>query len=173
MAIDFGTDVNRERPRGFQNAQELYDLRQRPELLVPLAYLLRENGCLDQTFTSIAARPVAAQWEFAHIVDGLLKLPEPPTALFCFDYETAVLAVRALVQLGFTPGKQVSVVGFDAPNSVCVSRITSAIQPAGEIGALAAELLLERIGDQRAKPRSVRLSAQLVPGDTSGPPIQP
>ncbi|NLG78223.1 MAG: LacI family transcriptional regulator [Firmicutes bacterium] len=111
---------------------------------------------------SVAASPVAAQ-----------KLPEPPTALFCFGYQTAVLAVRALVQLGLTPGKQVSVVGFDAPNSICVPRITSVIQPAGEMGALAAELLLERIADQRAKPRSARLSAQLVHGDTSGPPIQP
>lgn len=173
MAIDFGTDVNRERPRGFQNAQKLYDLRQRPELLVPLAPPLRENGYFDQMFTSIAASPVAAHGESAQIVDGALKLPEPPTALFCFDYQTAVLAVRALVQLGLTPGKQVSVVGFDAPNSICVPRITSVIQPAGEMGALAAELLLERIADQRAKPRSVRLSAQLVPGDTSGPPIQP
>jgi len=173
MAIDFESDVNRERLRGFQNAQKVYDLRQRPELLMPLAPLLRENGYFDQTSTSIAASPVAAHREFAQIVDGLLKLPEPPTALFCFDYQTAVLAVRALVQLGLTPGKQVSVVGFDAPNSICVPRITSVIQPAGEMGALAAELLLERIADQRAKPRSVRLSAQLVHGDTSGPPTQP
>lgn len=40
MAIDFESDVNRERLRGFQNAQKVYDLRQRPELLVPLAPLL-------------------------------------------------------------------------------------------------------------------------------------
>lgn len=172
IAIDFESDVNRERLRGFQNAQKVYDLRQRPELLISLASLLRENGYFDQTFTNVATRQVAAYREFTHIVDGLLKRLEPPTALFCFDYQTAVLAVRTLVQLGLTPGKEVSVVGFDAPDSVCVPRITSVTQPAAEMGALAAELLLERVTDRRAKPRSIRLSAQLAQGDTSGPLVR-
>ena len=37
------------------------------------------------------------------------------------------------------------------------------------MGAIAAGLLLERIADPRVKPRTVRLSAQLFPGETTGP----
>ncbi|MDI7247113.1 MAG: LacI family DNA-binding transcriptional regulator [Bacillota bacterium] len=168
IAIDFESDVNSERLRGFQNGLKLHDLEPRPEMLVSLSSLLKENGYFDHT-VDLARSPVAAHREFSKIVERLLGLADPPTALFCFDYQSAVLVIRSLAELGLTPGKHVSVVGFDAPNTVCVPRITTVVQPAAEMGAIAAELLLERVEDPNAKPRSLRLSAQLTAGETTGP----
>lgn len=169
ISLDFESDVNKERLRGFQNGLKIHDLEPRPDLLVSLSSLVKENGYFDQALDP-AKSPVTAHRQFAQIVERLLNLADPPTALFCFDYQTTMLLVRSLAGLGRTPGREVSVVGFDAPNSVCLPQITTISQPAMEMGSLAAELLLERVTDPTAKPRSLRLSAQLVIGETTGPP---
>ncbi|MCR4401237.1 MAG: LacI family transcriptional regulator [Firmicutes bacterium] len=169
ISIDFESDVNRERLRGFQNGLKLHDLQPRSDLLVSLSALIRENGYFDRT-QDLTASPVAAHRELAGIVERLLKLEEPPTALFCFDYQSAMLVIRCLNTLGLAPGTDVSVLGFDAPNTVTVPRISAVTQPAAEMGSIAAELLLERVRDPKARPRSVRLSAQLTLGETTGPP---
>ena len=46
-------------------------------------------------------------------IDKLLALPEPPTAVFCFNDMTAIGAMNALLQKGFNVPNDMSVVGFD------------------------------------------------------------
>ncbi|MGI6132609.1 MAG: substrate-binding domain-containing protein, partial [Bacillota bacterium] len=105
------------------------------------------------------------------IVARLTDMGNPPTAVFCFDYHTTLLLIQSLMKMGITPGKQASVIGFDAPKAACALQVTSINQPALEMGTIAANLLLERIVDPTLKPRTVRLSAQLEVGDTTGPPL--
>lgn len=167
LAIDFDSNVNKDRLRGFQNGLKLHDLPFRPELLLPLSTFGLEHGYFDP-MVDLAKSPVTAHRQFAQTVEKLLTLPEPPTAVFCFDYYTAVLLIRCLVNLGRRP-PEVSVIGFDSPASVCLPRMTSIVQPAMEMGALAANLLLERITNPNAPPRTLRVAAQLVPGETTGP----
>ena len=168
IALDFQSDVNKERLRGFQNGLKIHDLPLRNELLLSLAEQCQENGYFDNTI-DLAKSAVAAHREFARNIADLLALPDPPTALFCFDYQSASLLIRCLVNMGLAPGRDVSVMGFDCPFSICMPAITSIIQPAMDMGAFAADLLLERINDPQARPRNLRLSAQLVAGETSGP----
>lgn len=172
IALDFVSDVNRERLRGFQNGLKLHDLPERPELLLSLAASCQEKGYFD-SHTDLAKSAVAAHRQFVEFVGGLLRLSPPPTALFCFDYQSAALAIRSLACLGLHPGREVSVIGFDCPTTFYLPRITTISQPAAEMGALAAELLLEqiRVPQARVSPRTVRLSAQLIPGETTGTPV--
>lgn len=168
IALDFTSDVNRERSRGLHNGLKLYDLPPQPSLELSLATLGLVSGYFDQV-TDLQKSPVSAHREFAKALERLLATAEPPTAVFCFDYQTAILTVRGLGALGLVPGRDVSVLGFDSPSSACFPRITSISQPAAEMGALAAGLLLERIADPSVKPRTLRVSAQLVEGETTGP----
>lgn len=168
ISIDFESNVNRERLRGFMNGQKIHDLEPRSDVLVSLSSMGEENGYFDHT-SDPASSSLLLHRRFSSMVEGFLGLKRPPTAVLCFDYQTTVLLMRSLANLAITPGKELSVVGFDIPSSICIPRVTTISQPAAEMGSLAAQLLLERITDPSAEPRSVKLSAQLTVGDTSGP----
>lgn len=168
IALDFEGDVNKERLRGFQNGLKIHDRPLRPELLLSLNSLGIGHGYFEQLI-DLGRKPLSIQDSFTQTVRGLLALAQPPTALVCFDYQSAHLLIRCLAGIGYTPGKDLSVVGFDIPASLCLPQITAIRQPAVEMGSFAAELLLERIVNSSLRPRSLRLAAQLWPGETSGP----
>lgn len=169
IATDFESDVNRERMQGFRNGLKLHDLQLMEDALQPVFAQTRENGYFDQ-MEDLAASPVQAHRQFARDVEHLLNLANPPTAIFCFDYQSAVLLVRCLDRMGVSLGRDVSVIGFDCTSTISTPQITTISQPAMEMGALAAELLLERIANPEARPRVLRLSAELVVRETTGPP---
>lgn len=170
MALDFESDVNEERLRGFRDGLKLHDIEPAPELEISLATSEKENGYFDYD-AELEKSPVTAHRRFTEIVARLTDMGNPPTAVFCFDYHTTLLLIQSLMKMGITPGKQASVIGFDAPKAACALQVTSINQPALEMGTIAANLLLERIVDPALKPRTVRLSAQLEVGDTTGPPL--
>jgi DNA-binding LacI/PurR family transcriptional regulator len=171
LAVDFESDVNRERLRGFRSGLKLHDMESDPALEVSMATSERQNGYFDHS-TDLAKSPVTAHRQFSEVVRGILTAPAPPTALFCFDYHTTALLIQCLTRMGLTPGEQVSVIGFDAPATLCAPEVTSIIQPAPEMGSIAANLLMERITDPKSKPRTVRLSAQIHVGETTRrPPV--
>ena len=168
IAIDFESDVNSERMRGFRNGMKIHDLPLREELLMRISGN-RWDAYFDQ-MDDLTMSPLPARRQFAKNVEGLLGLPDPPTAIFCFDYQSAILLVRSLTGMGLTLGRDVSVVGFDCAAVISAPQLTTISQPAMEMGAFAAEMLLERIANPGVKPRMLRLSAQLVIGETTGPP---
>ncbi len=170
MALDFESNVNQERLRGFHSGLKLHDIEPEPDLEISLATSEKENGYFDYS-AELDKSPVTAHRRFSEIVERLMSIDRPPTAVFCFDYHTTLLLIQSLMRMRLTPGKQVSAIGFDAPRAACAPRVTSINQPALEMGAIAANLLLERISDPMFEPRTVRLSAQLEVGDTTIPPI--
>jgi LacI family transcriptional regulator len=79
----------------------------------------------------------------------LLALPEPPTAVFACNDLSAIGAMAAAAATGLAVPHDLSVVGFDdiALAAFASPPLTTIAQPKQRMGALAAQLLLERIAD--------------------------
>ncbi len=95
---------------------------------------------------------------------ALLALPEPPTALFAANDETAVGVYEALREVGREPGPAFPVVAFD---DVRIARLvnpqlTTVRQPMRQLGRAATELLLALLSDQPVAQRQTELPTALV-----------
>lgn len=141
----------RERLRGYEAALAEGRLPVDPRLIV----------------TALPSRGAAEQ--AAH---DLLTGPEPPTALFTCQNLLTIGARRALFRLGEVRG--VAQVGFDDVGfgDLIEPGLSVVAQDPQEIGGLAAEMLLERIGGQEDAPRTVELPVRLIErgsGEICGP----
>lgn len=97
----------------------------------------------------------------------LMRLPEPPDALLVANSAQAIGVLEALAGHGARPGADVGVVAFDdVPWATLVDPpLTVVAQPAYELGAVAARMLLDRIalGGRTPHPPEVRtLEARLI-----------
>jgi LacI family transcriptional regulator len=102
----------------------------------------------------------------------LLGLPEPPTAIFAFNDNMAVGAMRAASELGLTVPGDLSVVGFDDSDqsTVVAPQLTTVRQPLAELGRMAASLLLRQLHQHSSEPLRVELATKLVVRGSTGPP---
>jgi LacI family transcriptional regulator len=77
----------------------------------------------------------------------LLRLPEPPTAIFCGNDVVAFGALDAALALGVRVPRDVSIIGFDdIPMAAWeVFQLTTLRQPIGDMARAAARMLAERI----------------------------
>ncbi|MFX1676223.1 substrate-binding domain-containing protein [Paraburkholderia sp. A2WS-5] len=104
-------------------------------------------------------------------VRTLLSSANPPTAILVDNNLAGVGALRALLDSGHKPGKDVSLIVYDGvPADIAAPfTVTSVTQPTGqESGHALAELIAAAIDGQ--KPPAHRLcSPHLEPGDTDGP----
>jgi LacI family transcriptional regulator len=103
---------------------------------------------------------------------ALLAAPPHPTAVLCFSDMLASGALHAIREAGLTPGRDISIVGFDdlddAPFMAPPLTTVRIDQPA--LGLAAGQLLLRRVRD-RSLPRQVTtIPAELVVRESSGPP---
>lgn len=100
---------------------------------------------------------------------ALLDSPDPPDALLVANNIMAVGVLGTARRLGLRPGRDLGVVAFDdAPWATLLDPPLSVVrQPAYEMGATAARLLLNRIAGDRGEPTTTRLSAELVPRGSS------
>lgn len=135
------------RLEGFRRAM------QEAELPLPLEYCL--TGGLE----------AEVGYEFG---SSLLKLAEPPTAVFCTNNKMLLGLMRALSAAGVRCPDQISIVGFDdfAWTENFAPPLTTIAQPARELGRQAMQLLLSRIetdaGDPATtEPRRVTLPPTL------------
>lgn len=95
---------------------------------------------------------------------ALLAEPEPPDALLIANSAMAIGALEAVGEAKLRLGRDIGVVAFDdaAWAHLIDPPLTVVAQPAYEIGKQAATLLLTRIGDSAAEPKTVTLAARLV-----------
>ena len=97
----------------------------------------------------------------------LLSLSNPPTALFCANYEIMIGAVIAINETGVKVPDDISLIGLD---NLMLARIvkptlTIIVQPMREIAENAARLMLDRlVPERRHSIRTVELSVTLVKG---------
>jgi DNA-binding LacI/PurR family transcriptional regulator len=95
-----------------------------------------------------------------------------PTAIFCSNDLLAMGLIHALVQAGVRVPADVSVVGHDdIPFADLFSvPLTTIAFPKSEMGAIAAQILLERLGEERRfeGPQHVVLAPQLIVRSSCG-----
>jgi len=104
---------------------------------------------------------------------GVLRQPEPPSAVVAASTETAVGVLEAAKSLGLATPDDFAFATFDGfPHSdLFRPGITTVTQPAHEIGATAMELLLSRIdGTLTSRPRTIRLEPEITYRESCGCP---
>ncbi len=81
-----------------------------------------------------------------HLAD-LLRLPQPPTAVFCANDMMAVGALQAASDMGMCVPRDLSVIGYDDRDVAGYTRppLTTILLPNYEMGRKAAELLLDMV----------------------------
>lgn len=93
----------------------------------------------------------------------LLALKNRPTALISANNLMTIGTLRALKAHGLRLGQDVALIGFDDLDWADLAEpgLTLMAQPVHAIGAKAIELLLQRIAEPDAPPRTLRLAPQL------------
>ncbi|MEI2810957.1 MAG: LacI family DNA-binding transcriptional regulator [Nocardioides sp.] len=91
----------------------------------------------------------------------LLASHRPIDAVFALSDEMAFGAIAALRESGLEPGRDVAVVGFDDHPAAAPFGLTTVRQPVREMGALAANELIDQISS-RHTPRHVEVPLTLI-----------
>lgn len=104
----------------------------------------------------------------------MLRLPDPPTGVFAARDGFAQGACAAIRDAGLVLARDISVIGYDDLSWPCPEPVlTTFREPAYDMGAEAARLLVERIIEPD-RPRETRtLDAPLVLRRSAGPHIHP
>ena len=103
--------------------------------------------------------------------DELLDLPDPPTALVCFNDKTAVGALAAASARGLTVPADLSIAGFDDIDLAQSTnpQLTTVRQPLEEMGRMAVSLLIRLLDGHRVDALHVELATELVVRGSTGP----
>jgi LacI family transcriptional regulator len=103
---------------------------------------------------------------------ALLDLPEPPTAIFAFNDEMAVGAMRAAWERGLRVPDDLSIVGFDdlEKAQLVTPSLTTVRQPLAEMGRMAVSLLARLLERQRVEALRVELETKLIVRASTAPP---
>jgi LacI family transcriptional regulator len=101
----------------------------------------------------------------------LMSLPEPLTAIFAFNDEMAVGALRVVEEQGLRVPGDISIIGFDdsAFASYTTPALTTVRQPMRELGRVGVDLLFRRLQGQPIEARRIELSTQLIVRGSTGP----
>ncbi|WP_394186037.1 LacI family DNA-binding transcriptional regulator [Metabacillus halosaccharovorans] len=140
--------LSRDRLRGFQQAMMSHDLE------IDSAYI--QEG--DFTFES-----------GYHQMLKLLALETPPSAVFVFNDEMAMGAIKAVKDSHLSIPEDVAVVGFDniKMSSVIEPNLTTINQPKYEIGKKAMELLLKLINGESLQKKKFVMKDELIVRESS------
>jgi DNA-binding LacI/PurR family transcriptional regulator len=124
------------------------------------------DGLPDARLDVVAARRNARE-SGREAAALLLDRRDRPTAIITVSDVLALGTLDALAQRGLTPGRDVSVVGFDDIPAAAEARLTTVRQPAFEKGRRAGVVLLE---PEAASETEVLLPTELIVRASSGPP---
>lgn len=103
---------------------------------------------------------------------ALLDLPDPPTAVFAFNDNMAIGAVRAAQARGLHVPDDLSVVGFDDSEQAATTTpaLTSVRQPLADMGRMGVSLLLRLLDNRRAEAIRIELQTRLIVRDSTSAP---
>ncbi|MFI6330073.1 LacI family DNA-binding transcriptional regulator [Micromonospora chersina] len=101
----------------------------------------------------------------------LLRLPDPPTAIFAASDQMALGVYEAVRRRGLRVPDDISVVGFDdLPEAEwCSPPLTTVRQPLAKMGLLAARTVLRLAQGERIESPRVELATELVVRDSAAP----
>ena len=109
--------------------------------------------------------------EAMQAMERLLALPEPPTAVCCYNDMTALGAMRTIHLRGLRIPQDISVAGFDDLflASYTQPRLTTVHQPMHKMGLLAMESLFRLMSGEES-PIRIKVDAELVVRESTGKP---
>ena len=122
--------------------------------------------CVDETLVKTGDYDVDSGYS---LLNDLLNLADPPTAVFVTNYEMTLGAVMAANERNIRFPDDISFIGFDNMQMARIvkPRLAIVMQPVEQIGEVAANILLRRLkGDMGNFPAMVRLKTSLVPGES-------
>lgn len=101
----------------------------------------------------------------------LLDLPEPPTAIFAFNDNHAIGAIRAARARGLRVPDDLSIVGFDDVEhaTVVTPALTTVRQPLAEMGRTAVSLLMRLLEGHGLETLHIELGTRLVVRESTAP----
>ena len=102
----------------------------------------------------------------------LMALEEPPTAILAFDSMQSLGALQAFGEIGIRCPDDVSLLGFDDAEwaDVVSPPLTVINQPSYDIGVMACDLLLDRIGGESRRAVHRRLPTEFIERASVAPP---
>jgi LacI family transcriptional regulator len=103
---------------------------------------------------------------------ALLDLRNPPTAIFAFNDNIAIGAMRAARERGLRVPEDLSIVGFDDIEhaTIVTPPLTTVRQPLAEMGRTAVSLLVRLLEHQRFETLHIELATRLVVRESTAPP---
>jgi DNA-binding LacI/PurR family transcriptional regulator len=145
----FGHHSDAERFAGYQGALKAAGLPFLPDLVV------HGDGKADGGPTAM---------------DRLLDLPDPPTAVFCYNDMTALGVLRSIYRRGLRVPADISVVGFDDLFFASYTNppLTTVRQPRRKMGQMAFESLLKLMSGE--DPAEIKVPAELIVRESTAPP---
>ena len=146
------TEPIQRRIQGAQQALADYDMQPDPQLLIK-----GDTQLFDMGYQA---------------AKELMRLPQPPTAIFSLTDVTAVGVMHALAELGLTVPGDVSVLGYDniPIASYMIPQLSTVEQPIMEMGATAVDLLFARLQDPSQPTEEAVLQTRLVPRQSASAP---
>lgn len=109
---------------------------------------------------------ISGQYDFAtgyRALDTLLKLQDPPTAVFTTNYDFTIGLVTAARERGISIPEELDIFGFDCVQICTMMRPPLPVvhQPEEEIGQLAAGYMIQRLEGYTGPPRITKLKCKL------------
>ena len=94
----------------------------------------------------------------------LLDAAEVPTAIFAFNDNTAIGALRVARERGIRVPDELSIVGFDDSelSAIVTPALTTVRQPLAEMGRMAVSLLVRILDGQRLEALHIELKTRLI-----------
>jgi LacI family transcriptional regulator len=142
-----------DREKGFRQAMEHWNVPIDEALIVPGGWTIRGGRDLTRK---------------------LLSLPEPPTAIFCFNDRMAIGSYEAARIAGLRVPEDLSIVGFDDEDLVSYldPGLSTVVLPHDEMARWAVGHLLDSYGpaDQEDRLQKIKIECEFVPRESIAPP---
>ena len=102
---------------------------------------------------------------------GLFALPEPPTAIFCYNDMSALGALRRIRALGLRVPEDISIAGFDDLffSQFLNPPLTTVRQPLRHLGNLAMDTLLKIFAGEPSE-IDIKVPGELIVRESTAPP---
>jgi len=108
--------------------------------------------------------------EARELATNMLRLEDPPTAIFAASDIQAFGVIQAARSLGLSIPEDFSVIGFDDIPAAELMQLTTTRQLLFESGRKGVELLLQVINGDREGQLTITLPTELVVRNTTAPP---
>jgi LacI family repressor for deo operon, udp, cdd, tsx, nupC, and nupG len=141
--------LSRDRLRGYQQAMMSHDLS------IDSVFIQEGDGSFESGYNQMLK---------------LLALEIPPTAVFMFNDEMAMGAIKAAKDCDVKVPEDLAVVGFDhvKMSTIHEPKLTTIDQPKYDIGTTAMKLLLKLINGELIKKKKIVMNDRLIVGESCG-----